>query len=124
MEESEFEKLLAEAIDKIPDMYQSKIKNLTFRVEPEPTFQQRSELGLRSCDALYGLYSGVPLTRRGGAVNSIVPDVITIFMHPMIELHPKIDDLKNQIFKTLWHEVAHYFGLDHDRIHAIETKKT
>ena len=57
-------------------------------VDEFPSNQQRARLGLRHCDALFGLYEGVPLTKRGGAVLSIVPDKITLFKHPMLELFP------------------------------------
>ena len=117
-----FEQLVSEAIDNIPEPYISKIENINFKVEAQPSPEQREKLGLRPCDALFGLYEGVPLPGRGGATHSIVPDVITIFQHPMIDMIPNQENLKKQIFKTVWHEVAHYFGLNHDRIHKIESK--
>ena len=112
-----FEKLVSDAIDNIPSQYQSKIKNVLFRVEDEPTLEQIQKLGLRSCDALFGLYEGVPLTKRNGAIHSIVPDIITIFKHPMVDIYSDEITLKKQIFETVWHEVAHYFGLDHKMIY-------
>lgn len=120
VDENDFNKLVTEAIDNIPEMYQKKLSNVTFRVEQEPSEEQRKRLGLRKCDALFGLYEGVPLTKRGGAVHSIVPDVITIFMKPMVEIFTDNEALKKQVFKTVWHEVAHYYGLDHQRIHKLE----
>lgn len=123
MDEAQFTDLVGTAIDRIPEPYQSKLDNVTFKVEQQPSDEQRKRLGLRKCDALFGLYEGVPLTKRGGAVHSIVPDVITIFMQPMLRLHPDVKRLEAQIYKTVWHEVAHYYGLDHDRIHQLEQKK-
>jgi predicted Zn-dependent protease with MMP-like domain len=120
--DSIFENLVSEAIDNIPNQYQSKLKNVVFKVEPEPTLEQRKKLGLRDCDALFGLYEGVPRTKRNGAVHSIVPDVITIFMHPMVDIYKDESSLKKQIFETIWHEVAHYFGLDHAQIHKAKNK--
>lgn len=115
--EQPFENIVSEAIDNIPKQYQSKIKNVLFKVEDEPTIEQRQKLGLRKCDALFGLYEGVPLTKRNGGVHSIVPDVITVFKHPMIDIYTDYINLKKQVFETIWHEVAHYFGLDHKMIH-------
>lgn len=115
-----FDLLVAEAIDNIPAKYQEKLKNVVFKTEDEPTDQQRNKLGLRKCDALFGLYEGVPLTKRGGAVHSIVPDVISIFKIPMVHIYPNEQELKEQIFETVWHEVAHYFGLNHDEIHKAK----
>ena len=119
--EAQFREYVGEAIKNIPEVYQEKLDNVRFIVEPQPSKQQRKDLGLRPCDALYGLYQGVPLTKRGGAVHSIVPDTISIFMYPMIEHATSVVALKKQIYKTVWHEVAHFFGLDHDRIHAVES---
>lgn len=118
--ENKFNSLVSDAIDNIPSQYQSKLKNVLFKIEDLPTPEQRKKLGLRDCDALFGLYEGVPLTGRNGAVHSIVPDVITIFMHPMIDIYNDEITLKKQIFETIWHEVAHYFGLDHKMIHAAK----
>jgi predicted Zn-dependent protease with MMP-like domain len=119
MKES-FDVFIADAIDNIPTQYQEKIKDVLFRVEDEPTGEQRKKLGLRSCDALFGLYEGVPLTNRNGAVHSKVPDVITIFRYPMMKYYPEDNMLKKQIFETVWHEVAHYFGLNHRDIHLAK----
>jgi predicted Zn-dependent protease with MMP-like domain len=117
-----FDQMVNEAIDNIPKQYSDKLDNVIFKIEDEPSFSQRNKLGLRKCDALFGLYEGVPLTRRGGAVHSIVPDVITIFRIPMIQIFTNKPELKAQIFETVWHEVAHYFGLNHQRIHSAKNK--
>jgi predicted Zn-dependent protease with MMP-like domain len=124
MDENTFSRYVSEAIDAIPDQYQESVASIRFKVEREPSTQQRKELGMRHCDALFGLYEGVPLPNRGGQVRSILPDTITVFMHPMVDLFPDEKALKTQIRKTVWHEVAHHFGLDHDRIHALENKMT
>lgn len=115
-----FEKFASEAIDNIPKMYQDKISDVLFKVEDQPTEEQRVKLGLRRCDALFGLYEGVPLTKRNGGVHSIVPDVITVFKHPMMDIYKDEEPLKKQIYETVWHEVAHYFGLNHKMIHAAK----
>ncbi|MCA9324130.1 metallopeptidase family protein [Candidatus Saccharibacteria bacterium] len=115
--DEQFEQLVSEAIDHIPAQYQEKMKHVAIIVEDMPAQEQRQKLGLRHCDALFGLYEGVPLPQRGGYTLQIPPDKITIFKHPMVELFPDIASLKKQIYKTLWHEVAHLFGLNHDQIH-------
>jgi predicted Zn-dependent protease with MMP-like domain len=120
VDSSVFERLVSDAIDHIPEQYQEKIQNVLFKVEDLPSYQQRQKLGLRKCDALFGLYEGVPLTKRNGGVHSIVPDVITIFKYPMTSIYPEEDALKKQIYETVWHEVAHYFGLNHKEIHAAK----
>jgi predicted Zn-dependent protease with MMP-like domain len=114
--DSKFDEYVVSAIDNIPSQYQDKIKDVVFKTETEPSPKQRKELGLRPCDGLFGLYEGVPLTKRNGAVYSIVPDVITIFENPMTEIYTNGNELKKQVYETVWHEVAHYFGLDHKDI--------
>lgn len=116
----EFEQLVSAAIDNIPELYQEKLGNVNFRTEDEPSEDQRQKLGLRRCDALFGLYEGVPLTGRGGATHSIVPDVITIFRTPMVDIFNSPESLKKQVYETVWHEVAHYYGLNHERIHKAK----
>ncbi len=111
-----FEMLLAEAIDHIPKQYREKMQSVAIVVEDAPSSEQRVRLKLRPCQALFGLYEGIPLTKRGGATLSVPPDIITIFRRPMIDLFPQREALKHQIYETLWHEVAHYFGLGHSQI--------
>lgn len=120
--DEKFKNYLSDAIDHIPKMYQEKMKNVAILVEESPSQEQRLSLGLRDCDALFGLYQGVPLTKRGGYTLQIPPDIITIFKHPMLEIFTNESDLKKQIYKTLWHEVAHYFGLNHDQIHSYDKR--
>lgn len=120
MSVEDFEKNVSEAIDNIPSPFDEKIKEINFVVDEEPSEEQRVRLGLRKCDALFGLYEGVPLPKRNGAVFSKVPDVITIFRRPMIDIYTDEKALKKQIYETIWHEVAHFYGLGHDRIHKIK----
>ncbi len=115
-----FTQYVQEAIDHIPKHYQEKMKHVAILIDEAPSEAQRKRLGLRSCDALFGLYEGVPLSRRGGNTLQLPPDIITIFKHPMLELFTDTATLKKQIYETLWHEVAHFFGLNHDQIHAAK----
>lgn len=118
-----FESYVSDAIDHIPKMYKDKMKHVAILIEDEPTIAQRQKLGMRSCDALFGLYEGVPLTKRGGQMLQIPPDVITIFKHPMIDIFTDEQALKKQVYQTLWHEVAHFFGLDHAQIHKAQSRE-
>ncbi len=117
-----FSNYVSDAIDHIPKMYKEKMKHVAILVTDFPTNEQRTKLGLRSCDALFGLYEGIPLTRRGGITLQAPPDIITIFKHPMIDIFTDQKELKNQIYETLWHEVAHFFGLNHAQIHKAKNR--
>lgn len=116
----EFEKFVTEAMDAIPERYALAMNNVGFVVEDDPTPEQRQKLHLVNGMTLYGLYEGIPLTRRGGNYSGVLPDKITIFKNPILFTSPSIEAVRQQVKKTVWHEVAHHFGLGHDRIHELE----
>lgn len=126
LSDAEFDAIISRALDELPQQFVEKLDNVLITYEDEPTPQQRKELGLRCNQTLFGLYQGIPLTQRPAA-NSLLgstfarlPDKITLFKNPLIDHASDMDEFKRQVKHTLWHEIAHYFGLDHDRIHAIE----
>ena len=117
----EFEKVVADGIDAIPPLYRQHLQNVAFIVEDEPTPQQQERLKLFPGELLFGLYEGVPLPRRQGTTK-ILPDKITIFKNPALLFSNSIEELREHVRHTVWHEVAHYYGLDHKRIHELENK--
>jgi predicted Zn-dependent protease with MMP-like domain len=117
----EFETLVAEGIDAIPTLYQRYLQNVAFLIEDDPTPEQRIRLNLYPNETLFGLYEGVPLPRRNG-MDKLLPDKITIFKNPMLAVCKDVAELKELLRHTIWHEVAHYYGLDHKRIHELEEK--
>ncbi|CAN5652393.1 metallopeptidase family protein [soil metagenome] len=118
--DAQFEALINEAMDELPEEYIKRLDNVAIVYENEPTPDQREKLRLKCNESLFGLYEGIPLTKRGNNYNLVLPDKITIFKKPMIDHTHNYPALKAQVKHTLWHEIAHYFGLDHDRIHGIE----
>lgn len=115
-----FEQVVSDAITAIPEPYNERLGTINFQIAEQPTLEQRRKLKLRPYQALFGLYEGVPLPQRNGNVHAIVPDTITIFTHPMLHAFPDKESLRVQIHKTIWHEVAHFYGLNHDRIEELE----
>src|SRR3569833_2751157 len=109
-----FEELLSWALAQLPKRYQEKLQNVAFIIEDEPSPAQRHKMELKAGDLLFGLYEGVPLPMRGGATK-LLPDKITIFKNPLLAVSGSLDELKTNVGRTVWHEVAHYFGLDHAR---------
>lgn len=114
-----FQELIDQALGELPKEHIDYLKNVAILYEEEPTPEQRVKLQLRHDQTLFGLYEGVPLPERQGETR-IFPDKITIFKNPICYAVSTEAELKEQIKHTLWHEIGHYFGLDHDRIHEIE----
>jgi predicted Zn-dependent protease with MMP-like domain len=120
IEKTVFEGLVTNTIESLPKERLDAIKNVVFLVEDEPSEEQRQTLGLRPCQSLFGLYQGVPLTERRGGYALTLPDRITIFQTPHMLFANTFEELTAQVKNTVWHEVAHYFGLNHDRIEELE----
>jgi predicted Zn-dependent protease with MMP-like domain len=118
----EFNELVAKAIDQLPSEHRRQLTNVVFIVEDIPSDRQRQELSLRHDQTLFGLYQGVPLPVRGGNTNLIPPDKITIFRRPLEAASQTMEQLWANIKHTVWHEVGHYYGLDHKRIYELEAK--
>ena len=118
--DEEFSGLISRAMDELPEEYIRGLDNVVITYDDEPSPQQREEMKLKQYESLFGLYQGVPLTKRGAGYNLVLPDKITIFKFPMLQATHDDASLYAQIKHTLWHEIAHYYGLDHDRIHEIE----
>lgn len=121
--DKEFEKIVSDGIDAIPPLYQKRLQNVAFIVEEEPTPEQLEHLKLFRGELLFGLYEGVPLPQRQGTTK-VLPDKITIFKNPALLVSNSLEELQEHIRHTVWHEVAHYYGLDHKRIHELENKKS
>lgn len=119
----EFEHIVAEAMDSMPKEYIDNMQNVAFVVEDEPSQEQRERLHLVNGRTLYGLYEGIPLTARGAGYSLVLPDKITIFKKPIENGSFSLDELKEEVKNTVWHEIAHHFGLGHGRIHELEEKK-
>lgn len=115
----EFEKIVGDGIDAIPELYQKHLDNVAFIVEDEPSSVQMKQLGLHCDSLLFGLYEGTPLPGRNGTTK-LLPDKITIFKKPLEYISRDIAELREQVRHTIWHEVAHYYGLDHKRIHELD----
>lgn len=122
LSDEQFEQIIAGAMDELPEHFLGRAKNVAVVWADEPTAEQRQKLKLRGHETLFGLYEGIPLIRRGDNYGMVLPDKITIFKNPMLRYCHDLSMLKKQVKHTLWHEIAHHYGLDHDRIHEIEDR--
>lgn len=118
--DEQFDQIISEAMDELPREYIERLDNVLITYEDIPTTDQREKLKLRCDQSLFGLYEGVPLTKRGAGYNLVLPDRITIFKDSILRYTHDLASFKTQVKHTLWHEIAHYYGLDHDRIHGLE----
>ena len=101
-----FERLVAEAIDDLPDELQPVLDNVVVKIEDRNPDEPD----------LLGLYDGVPHTERSGMEG---PDIITIYRHALCEMCEDEDDLAEEIYVTVIHEIAHAAGIDDDRLHDL-----
>jgi predicted Zn-dependent protease with MMP-like domain len=119
--DDQFAALIDEAIQELPRDHMEAVRNVAIVYADEPTENQREQLQLHDNMTLFGLYEGVPLPKRQG-ITSYPPDKITIFKGPITAHCATRQQLKAEIKHTVWHEIAHYFGLDHAAIHRLESK--
>lgn len=122
--DEEFSKLIGQALDELPEKYVSRLENVLITYADEPDQIQRKKLKLQGNQSLFGLYEGIPLTQRGNGYSGQLPDKITLFKLPLYYFSQGEEKkFKAQIKHTLWHEIAHYFGLDHSHIYDLEAKE-
>jgi|AntRauTorcE11897_2_1112592.scaffolds.fasta_scaffold00246_10 predicted Zn-dependent protease with MMP-like domain len=117
----QFEEFVVEGIDAIPERFAKEIDNVVIVVEDRPTPQQRVELGLRHHAYLFGLYQGIPKTKRW-SYNMALPDKVTIFKAEIMDVARSVEHVRQMVINTVWHEIGHHFGLSDAQIHAIERK--
>ena len=116
-----FQELINKAFDSLPKTHRDSVQNVAILFADAPSPQQRVELKLACNQTLLGLYQGVPLSQRQGRPSQM-PDRITLFKLPLLQHASDMGELQEAIRHTLWHEIAHYYGLDHERIHELEQK--
>jgi len=111
-----FETLVWEALASIPEEFQERMRGVYVRVEYEPDEELLRRVGTKEGYTLLGLYQGLPLTTYGLRESSH-PQTITIFQHTIERYcHGDPDRIREQVQRTVLHEVAHYFGIDHDEM--------
>lgn len=119
MTRKEFQEVVAEALDELPPEFQRVLNNVDIQVRWAPTPYERRRSELRPGQDLFGVYLGVPLTRRGSGYSLVAPDVIVIYQRSHERACRTWDDMVNQAGKTLLHEIGHYMGIDEDRLHEL-----
>ncbi|UCM88821.1 metallopeptidase family protein [Streptomyces marincola] len=114
MTREEFEELVSEALDRVPPELTRLMDNVAVFVEDEPPPEDPE---------LLGLYEGTPLTERGEWYAGVLPDRISIYMGPTLRLCRREGGDRELVVQeveiTVVHEIAHHFGIDDERLHAL-----
>ncbi|MDY3127048.1 MAG: metallopeptidase family protein [Corynebacterium sp.] len=104
-----FEDMVTDALDKIPDAFVARMKNLAILIED---FHEESP-------HILGLYEGVALTERTFDHTGFLPDAIFIYRGALQQMCSSEEELRHQVEITVFHELGHYFGLDDAELHRL-----
>jgi predicted Zn-dependent protease with MMP-like domain len=107
----QFETLVSLALDQVPPELAGIMDNCVVLVEDRPPADGPANL--------LGLYEGIPLTERGQFYSAVLPDRIYIFREPILSICRTLDEVVEQVHITVVHEIAHHFGIDDERLHAL-----
>ena len=122
MSDEYFVDLVRRAMSELSPDHMEALKHVSIVVADEPSDDQRERAKLRGDQILLGLYEGVPLTQRSGYESGLLPDTITIFKQPLLAITHNEDELYREVKRTVWHEIAHYFGISHADMHRRQQR--
>ena len=110
------ESIVFDALDNLPAVFRDQLGSVAIVIEQEPTPAQLASVGARG---LYGLYQGVPRTAYA-AENAAFPSKITLFRGPLTRASPSPEALADRVTETVYHEIAHHFGISDARLHELQ----
>jgi predicted Zn-dependent protease with MMP-like domain len=113
-----FEDLVDEALATIPMPFAAALDEVAIVIDDEPSADQLTQNEIERGETLYGLYEGIPRT-EWGADWLAEPNRIVLFRLPLEADFPDPDDLADEVWVTVVHELAHHLGIDDDRLHAL-----
>ena len=114
-----FEELAAEALDALPEYLRDRMHNVDIVVQDWPDGDTMRQAGVDHPTELLGFYHGVPLTERGHYYDLVLPDKISIYRLPILMHCRTPEEVRDTIHRVLRHEIAHYFGMDDERLREI-----
>ena len=120
MRPEKFERIVTDAVSGMPGEFKELLDNVDICIQDWPSREKLKSVGLHDKYDLLGLYEGTPITHRDHGYNLVLPDKISIFQKPLEAQCSSAKELKNEIVRTVKHEIAHYFGLDDERLEQIE----
>ena len=113
-----FEVLVDQALASIPQPFAAALDEVAIVIADEPSPEQRRENEIEHDETLYGLYEGVPRT-EWGADWAAIPNRITLFRLPLEEDFADPDELADEVWVTVIHELAHHLGIDDSRLEEL-----
>ncbi len=113
-----FEDLVDEALATIPMPFAAALDEVAIVIDDEPTPDQLTANEIERGETLYGLYEGVPRTEWGSDWLA-EPNRIVLFRLPLEADFADPDELADEVWVTVVHELAHHLGIDDDRLHAL-----
>ena len=119
MTREEFQALVAEALADLPSEILEHTDNVAVTVAYWPSRAQLARAGVKSPHALFGLYEGVPLIKRGANYGMVPPDRITLFQGPLEAACRTLTAIREQVRRTVIHEVGHHFGISEQRLREL-----
>ncbi len=119
MDAQDFEALVARALEELPPSLRGQVANVAIVVEEWPDDETLDMAGVEDPSELLGFYYGVPLTERTHDYGLVLPDKISLFRQPILQSCRRDEEIPAAIRETLLHELAHYFGIDDDRLEEL-----
>lgn len=114
-DEPDLESLVIDALDRLPEAFRSQLGSVAIVIEEEPSPDQLATVG---APGLFGLYQGVPRTRYAAEAAPLASK-ITIFRGPHVRVHGRGPGLAEAVAETVYHEIAHHFGISDGRLHEL-----
>jgi predicted Zn-dependent protease with MMP-like domain len=119
LSESQFQELVEEALADLPAEIIEHMDNVAITIADWPSAAELQRTGISHGRQIFGLYQGIPLTKRGKRYNLVAPDQIILYRGPLQAAFRSLSALREQIRRTVVHEIAHHFGISEERIREL-----
>ncbi|NJP06054.1 MAG: metallopeptidase family protein [Chloroflexaceae bacterium] len=118
MTTDDFEQLVVQVLDTLPARFEPYLENVEFLIEQRPSPKQLQAVHMDEHESLYGLYEGIPLTERT-SFDFAMPSIIILFQEPLERDFPAEWKLRDEVRRTVLHELAHHFGISDERLEEL-----
>ncbi len=119
MDRYDFERLVIEAVEALPEAIRTQLENVEIVVEEWPDPAVLRHMGLRNPFSVLGFYHGIPRTQRTSHYGMVLPDKISIYRQPILRRCRNWREVRELVFSVVRHEVAHHFGITDERLREL-----